>query len=83
MTTLLRIRVAATLIGGILVVLAAASIAGAEPAAQKPRWKVVPGVRMDFGEGNVVLGLASGRAWIAATRGQGMAVTSVRVSGGT
>lgn len=62
--------------------LVATSIAGAAPA-QKPRWQLIPGVRSDFGEGNVVLGWASDRAWIAATSARGMAVTSVGVSGGT
>ena len=37
---------------------------------------------MNFGEGNVAIGWASNRAWIAAVGARGMAVTSVRVDSG-
>jgi hypothetical protein len=72
-----------------LAVTAAASIAGASPhesaaaAAKQPKWQLIPGVRSDFGEGNVVLGWASSRAWVAATSTRGMAVTGANVSRGT
>ena len=71
----------ATLGAGISAVVVATSIAGAAPAAQKPQWQVIPGVKSDFGEGNVVLSWVSNRAWIAATSARGMAVTSAGVSG--
>ena len=76
------ILILASLMAGISAVVVATSIAGAAPVAQKPQWQLIPGVRSDFGEGNVVLGWASNRAWIGATSARGMAVTSVRVSGG-
>ena len=71
-----------------LVVPVAASIASAAPrapeaaAAKQPPWRLIPGVKSDFGEGNTVLGWASNRAWVAATSTRGMAVTGVNVSGG-
>ncbi len=77
------IRVLAPLVAAISAVLVATSVAGAAPAAQMPQWQLIPGVRSDFGEGNVALGWASNRAWIAVTHARGMSATSGRVSGHT
>jgi hypothetical protein len=46
------------------------------------KWQPLPGVAAIFSEGTVAFGWASNRAWVATTDANGVAVTSLRPSGG-
>lgn len=74
----MRVVLAALLTAGVS--LSATTLGGAAPAASPPGWKVIPGVRAQFGV--VALGWASNRAWVSLNVGSDqMRVTSAAISG--